>query len=136
MFIQLAKDQKFYDKLSIGISIACIMHCLLFPSLLILFSSFLSLFINGELVHYLLLILVAPVSIFALSMGLKNHKNFLIFLTGLIGLSNLIFALFIPVSFFGLSGEVLFTIIGSTLITAAHYSNYRLCVHIDCDCHE
>jgi hypothetical protein len=44
--------------------------------------------------------------------------------------------LFIPVSFFGLSGEVLFTIIGSTLITAAHYSNYRLCVHIDCDCHE
>ena len=66
MFIQLAKDQKFYDKLSIGISIACIMHCLLFPSLLILFSSFLSLSINGELVHYLLLILVAPVSIFAL----------------------------------------------------------------------
>jgi hypothetical protein len=69
-------------------------------------------------------------------MGLKNHKNSLIFIFGLIGLINLIYALFSSTSFFGLSGEILFTIIGSILIISAHYCNYRLCVHIDCDCHE
>ena len=134
--MQLTKAQKFYDKLSIGISMLCIIHCLLFPSFLILFSSFLSLSFNGEIVHYFLLFLVVPISLLALSMGLKNHKNSLIFIFGLIGLINLIYALFASTSLFGLSGEILFTIIGSILIIGAHYSNYRLCIHIDCDCHE
>jgi len=80
MFIQLAKDQKFYDKLSIGISIACIMHCLLFPSLLILFSSFF-IFIHQWRVGSLpSSIFSSPCKYICLINGIKKSQEFSYFL--------------------------------------------------------
>ena len=136
MFAQLMNAQKISDKLSIGVSLLCVLHCLLFPSFLVIFSSFLSLTIDSELIHYVLLFIVVPISIFALTVGLKNHNNSLVFSTGLIGVISLISALFIDISIFNFSGEILLTLIGSFLISTAHYKNYKLCNHMDCDCHE
>ena len=75
MFAQLIDAQKVSDKVSIGISALCLLHCLLFPSLMVLLSSFISVSLNSELIHYMLLFLVVPVSSFALIVGLNNHKN-------------------------------------------------------------
>ena len=75
MFAQLMNAQKISDKLSIGVSLLCVLHCLFFPSFLIIFSSFLSLTLDSELIHYILLFIVVPISIFALTVGLKNHNN-------------------------------------------------------------
>ena len=74
MFAQLIDAQKVSDKVSIGISALCLLHCLLFPSLMVLLSSFISVSLNSELIHYMLLFLVVPVSSFALIVGL-NKKN-------------------------------------------------------------
>ena len=109
---------------------------LLFPSLLILFSSFISLNIDSETIHYLLLFLVVPASFFALFVGLNNHKNPLIFVTGIVGILILISATVIDILILSFSSETILTIFGSFLVSFAHYKNYKLCNHMDCDCHE
>ena len=136
MFAQLIDAQKVSDKVSIGISALCLLHCLLFPSFMVLLSSFISVSLNSELIHYMLLFLVVPVSSFALIVGLNNHKNSFIFFIGLLGLVILVSALLIELPITIISGEILLTIIGSILITFSHYKNYKLCDHLECDCHE
>ncbi len=136
MFAQLIDAQKVSDKVSIGISALCLLHCLLFPSFMVLLSSFISVSLNSELIHYMLLFLVVPVSSFALIVGLNNHKNSFIFFIGLLGLAILVSALLIELPITIISGEILLTIIGSILITFSHYKNYKLCDHLECDCHE
>ena len=136
MFAQLIDAQKVSDKVSIGISALCLLHCLLFPSFMVLLSSFISVSLNSELIHYMLLFLVVPVSSFALIVGLNNHKNSFIFFIGLSGLAILVSALLIELPITIISGEILLTIIGSILITFSHYKNYKLCDHLECDCHE
>ena len=136
MFAQLIDAQKVSDKVSIGISALCLLHCLLFPSFMVLLSSFISVSLNSELIHYMLLFLVVPVSSFALIVGLNNHKNSFIFSIGLLGLIILVSAIFIELPTKTISGEILLTIIGSILITFSHYKNYKLCNHLECDCHE
>ena len=136
MFAQLIDAQKVSDKVSIGISALCLLHCLLFPSFMVLLSSFISVSLNSELIHYMLLFFVVPVSSFALIVGLNNHKNSFIFFIGLSGLVILVSALFIELPIKTISGEILLTIIGSLLITFSHYKNYKLCDHLECDCHE
>ena len=136
MFAQLIDAQKVSDKVSIGISALCLLHCLLFPSFMVLISSFASVSLNSELIHYMLLFLVVPVSSFALIVGLNNHKNSFVFFIGLLGLAILVSALLIELPITIISGETLLTIIGSILVTFSHYKNYKLCDHLECDCHE
>tara|TARA_B100000614_G_C14157471_1_gene331228 strand:- start:37 stop:447 length:411 start_codon:yes stop_codon:yes gene_type:complete len=136
MFAQLLPAQKFSDKFAISLSVLCVLHCLLFPSLLILFSSFISLNIDSETIHYLLLFLVVPASFFALFVGLNNHKNPLIFVTGIVGILILISATVIDILILSFSSETILTIFGSFLVSFAHYKNYKLCNHMDCNCHE
>ena len=136
MFAQLINAQKISDKVSIGISLLCIMHCLLFPLFLILSSNYLILFLNNELFHYTLLFLVVPLSLFALTIGLKNHNSFSIFILGFVGIIFLLSALFLDIKILFVSSEIFLTILGSSFMMIAHYKNFQLCRHLDCDCHE
>ena len=136
MFAQLIDAQKVSDKVSVGISVLCLFHCLLFPSLMVALSSFISITLNSELIHYMLLFLVVPISSFALIVGLNNHKNSFIFFVGLLGLAILVSALLIELPITIISGEILLTIVGSFLVSFAHYKNYKLCNHMNCDCHD
>ena len=107
MFAQLINAQKVSDKVSVGISVLCLFHCLLFPSLMVALSSFVSLTLNSELIHYMLLFLVVPISSFALIVGLNNHKNSFIFVVGLLGLAILVSALLLELPIKIISGEIL-----------------------------
>ena len=136
MFTQLFNAQKISDRISIGISILCVMHCLLFPSLLIFSSNYLLLFLNNEFFHYILLFLIVPVSTFALTIGSKNHDNYFIFATGLIGIVFLFSALLFDIKILFFSSEILLTLLGSMIVMFAHYKNFQLCRHLNCDCHD
>ena len=125
MFAQLINAQKVSDKVSIGISLLCVMHCLLFPLFLILSSNYLTLFLNNELFHYTLLFLVVPLSLFALTIGLKNHNSFNIFIFGFIGLIFLLSALFFDIKILFVSSEIFLTILGSSFLMIAHYKNFN-----------
>ena len=123
------------DGIAISLSFLCALHCLFVPSFIILAPSFLSISFNNEFIHYLILVLAVPISVFALSIGYKNHKNPSIFVIGFLGLSILLFALFYGNALFGEPGEKGMTLLGSIIVVSAHFRNLKVCKKLDCECH-
>ena len=127
---------EYADKTAISFSFICLVHCLLAPSFLVLISSYITLSYDNELVHYILLFLAIPVSVYALFTGARNHLRYSYFALGLVGISSLIFAVTIGVVFWGEFGEKFFTTIGALVVAFSHYKNFKLCREVDCDsCH-
>ena len=124
------------DKLSITLSLACMIHCLLMPSFLILTSGFLALSIDNELIHKVFLIIVLPVSLYALITGYQNHKILSYLYLGISGLWLLFFAVFFGEGVFGEFTEKSLTLIGSMIVASSHYKNYKACKELACECHE
>ena len=124
------------DKLSITLSLACMIHCLLMPSFLILTSGFLALSIDNELIHKVFLIIVLPISLYALITGYQNHKILSYLYLGISGLWLLFFAVFFGEGVFGEFTEKSLTLIGSMIVASSHYKNYKACKELACECHE
>ena len=124
------------DGLAISLSFLCAVHCLFVPSFIILAPSFLSISFDNEFIHYLILVLAIPISIFALSAGYKAHKNLSMIFIGFLGLSILLFALFYGNALFGETGEKGITLLGSIIVVSAHFRNLKVCKKLDCECHD
>ena len=124
------------DRIAMGLSFACVLHCFLAPSLIVLSYGVSSFNIESELIHYLIIMLTVPISIFALTLGYKNHKGVSFFVTGVIGISVLILAVIMGEDILGDVGEKGLTLVGSIIVVYAHYSNYRTCQKLDCTCHD
>ena len=132
----MIKEQLKTDKLAMTLSLACVAHCFLVPSFLILTSGFLSFSIDNEFIHTLILFIAAPVSTYALVLGYKNHKKTSFFVIGVTGLLILIVAL-LSETMLGESLVKGLTLFGSILIIFAHFKNHQLCKEIDCtSCHD
>ena len=129
------KSQLTSDKFAMSFSAICMIHCLFAPSLIILSYSSLALTVESELIHKAILLLTIPVSIFAISLGYKNHSNNAIIYTGIAGLTILISAILIGESI-GENAELILTILGSLMVITCHYRNYNACKKLNCDCHE
>ena len=129
------KSQLTSDKFAISFSAICMIHCLFAPSLIVLSYSSLALTLESELIHKAILLLTIPVSIFAISLGYKNHSNNSIIYTGIAGLTILISALLIGESI-SANAELILTILGSLMVITCHYRNYNACKKLNCDCHE
>lgn len=124
------------DKIAIGLSAACLMHCLLIPTLSILGASVLSAYLGNELIHYMILFLAIPISALALISGTLNHKTWRVLAFGVSGLSLLIGAVLFGDAIAGEMGELSLTIAGSVLVIFAHIRNQQICREIDCLCHD
>ena len=108
--------QEFSDKTAISLSMICLAHCLLLPSFLVIFSGYITLSYDNEFIHYLLLFIAIPVSIYALITGTKNHSNFTYLVMGMVGIISLIFAVTMGVELWDESGEIVFTSIGASVV--------------------
>ena len=128
--------QKISDKFAISLSAICAIHCFFVPVFLVLFSSFESIQYDNELIHFLFLLMTVPISFFALTLGLKNHKKSSFFILGIAGLIILILALVLGEGILGKLGEKLVTLIGSIIVVFAHFKNYQTCIQIECSCHD
>tara|TARA_B100000214_G_scaffold374932_1_gene359279 strand:+ start:1001 stop:1396 length:396 start_codon:yes stop_codon:yes gene_type:complete len=124
------------DKASITLSMACMIHCLLMPSFLILTSGFFAVSIDNELIHKAFLIIVLPVSLYALITGYRNHRILSYFYLGASGLWILIFAVFFGEGVLGEFAEKSLTLLGSIIVASAHYKNYQACKELACECHD
>ena len=124
------------DGLAISLSFLCAVHCLFMPSFIILAPSLLSISFDNEFIHYLILALAIPISIFALSKGYKAHKSLSMIFIGFLGLSILLFAVLFGNNLFGEIGEKGLTLFGSVIVASAHYRNLKVCKELDCDCHD
>ena len=128
--------QEYSDKTAISLSALCLVHCLLVPSFLVFLSGYVSLSYNNELIHYAILFIAIPVSLYALITGVRNHKSFSFLYLGLIGIISLILAVTLGAQIWGEVGEKALTTVGALLVAISHFKNYRLCREVECDdCH-
>ena len=128
--------QEYSDKTAISLSALCLVHCLLVPSFLVFLSGYVSLSYNNELIHYVILFIAIPVSLYALITGVRNHKSYRFLYLGLTGIISFILAVTLGAQMWGEIGEKVLTTVGALLVAISHFKNYRLCREVECnDCH-
>ena len=86
--------KQFSDKLSICLSLCCILHCIALPVIILMVPSIASLWINNEKVHIILVLFAVPISLFAMAKSLRIHHNYKCISLAVIGLSLLVGAIF------------------------------------------
>ncbi len=120
----MKSSQSVMDRMAIGLSVICTVHCFATPVILALLPSFAVMQIDSEQFHLWILAAVMPTSLLALSLGCKKHKRTRYMVSGVTGLAFMIFAVL-------LGHEVLekaLTLIGSAFIAVAHWFNYQQCL--------
>ena len=123
------------DKTAICLSLLCTIHCLAFPITAILLPAAIAISLADEAWHLWMIIVMLPISVFALIMGCRKHKQYRLLPLGGAGLLILLFAVFAGHDLLGEFGEKVLTLIGSAIVVLGHVWNYRLCKrHERCDC--
>lgn len=115
------------DKIAIGLSTACAIHCLLLPIILIMLPALSTSIFGDENFHQWLLIAVIPTSLIALTMGCRQHRNLSVIVFGLLGLSILIPTAFWGHELLGEAGEKIASVLGAAFIALGHIHNSSLC---------
>ena len=116
-----------YDRTAISLSVICLLQCLALPVSLLFFPTFFLLPLIEQWFHSLLLLLVVPISIFAMLLGCRKHKSYNIIFYGLLGLGILIVNVIWGHDLFGESGEIISTAIGTSILSYGHIQNQKLC---------
>ena len=119
-----------------ALSSACAIHCFFSPAFILLTSGLFSFSFDNESVHYLILLIALPVSLYALISGFMNHKTAYLLTVGVFGLFVLLLAVALGESIMGELGEKTLTLMGSVLIVYAHFKNHQACKELDCSCHD
>ena len=120
------------DRLAISTSALCALHCLALPLLLVVLPAVSTTIFGQESFHVLLLWLVIPLSVVALSMGCRRHKDRAVLLFGFVGLAALIAAASLGHDLLGETGETVLTLVGAGAIAFGHLRNYALCRQVQC----
>lgn len=109
-----------FDRLAIGLSGLCIIHCL-GTALLVALAASTGGMLLDPIVHEAGLMLAIVVGVFALGRGILAHGFMLPSAVGAMGLGVMSGALTLPHD----AGEVIYTIIGVTLLAFGHELNRR-----------
>jgi hypothetical protein len=115
------------DKVAIGFSAICALHCILLPVALIFLPALSTTFLGSEDFHKALLYFVVPSSAIALFLGCKMHGKNHVYVYGAVGIGALLIASFFGHDLFGESGEKLLTLLGAGIISLGHIKNQKLC---------
>jgi len=119
--------QSVADRLAIGLSLLCSLHCLLVPVAVSLLPAFAAWGLDDESYHRWMLLGVIPASAFALTLGCIKHRNYGVIALGVIGVSILCLAVVLGHDLLGEAGERGLTVAGAVLVAFSHFKNYRLC---------
>lgn len=118
-------------------SVACAIHCLALPVLILMLPSITALKLDNEAFHIWMVVAVIPCSIYALFLGCKEHSRRRLFFFAFVGLLMLVLALALGEERIGESGEKIMTVLGAAIVALGHWLNFRLCheqEHKDCAC--
>ncbi|BCD98751.1 MerC domain-containing protein [Marinagarivorans cellulosilyticus] len=129
----MIKVQTLSDTTAISLSLMCALHCLALPLALIVFPSIATLQLDNEYFHFWMIIIVIPISLYALTLGCKAHKRFYTLSIGVLGLALLLLAVSLTETVIKEIGEKILTLMGATFIAFSHYRNYKLCLN-NTDC--
>lgn len=112
------------DRVAIGLSGLCVVHCLALPFLLFV-APFLSQFAEGHL-HAQMLVIILPTSAIALAMGFRRHQNRQILGWATAGMLLLVVGGTVMHAQFGIVMDRVFTIGGSAVLAVSHWFNARM----------
>ena len=113
------------DSLAVAFSGLCLVHCLFAPLLLSVSPFFADSLFASEDAHRWLLLLIVPVSVFALRGGFRRHHNRQVLIYAAIGLGLLTLSAVAGVEYLGDLPEKVVTTLGGLLLAFAHLQNYR-----------
>lgn len=135
MRMNMISTQAFTDKMAISLSLLCALHCLVSPLIIVMLPSLAALQFDGEAFHVWMVLAVIPTSVYALTMGCKQHKRYRLLGLGLFGLLFLLSAVLLGEDLISDFWEKALTVTGAATIALGHYRNYRLCQHQEfCAC--
>ena len=115
------------DRASIGLSVICVLHCFATPILLAFAPSLLALPVADEKFHAVLIFMILPASLIALTMGCRRHGDMSVVYWGCGGLVVLLGTLVLGHDLLGDAGEKIMTVFGSGLVVIGHTLNFRAC---------
>lgn len=127
------QNRSYLDVAAVFLSGICMLHCLALPLVLTILPIVNISLLDETTFHTLMLIVILPVSLIALTIGCRKHRDILTMGLGTLGLGILTFTAFFGHDFFGLTGERFVTSLGGVVLAAAHIQNYRCCRKDDCD---
>jgi len=129
----LDRKERFFDGLAIVLSGTCMLHCLALPILVTVFPIVQGSLLEEQYFHLIMLLLILPTSLIALTVGCRKHKDRLTIALGAMGLTVLTITALFGHDLFGLTGERITTSIGGVVLAAAHIRNYLSCRKVDCN---
>lgn len=121
------------DVAGIAGSVACAIHCVAAPLLLVIGSSVPTVLLADESFHQAMLWLVVPSALLAFWLGCKKHKDVKTFVFGAFGLSGMILSTLLLHDLIGESGERIVVLLSAGMLVAAHVRNFKCCRVEGCD---
>ncbi len=125
--------QIFMDRVAITGSAICLLHCIAMPIFLIIFPSSISVLLQDEKFHHLMIWLVVPSSLLAVVIGCRKHKDSWVLAGVVLGILVVAFTAIFGHDVLGERGEKIFTIIGATVLAVSHIRNQKLCRKGSCN---
>ena len=123
----------YLDRIGVFLSATCLLHCLTLPVLLTIAPITQTGLLDEQTFHLVLLWFILPVSLIALGIGCRQHKDLLILVLGGTGLCLLLFAGLIGHTVLSPSAERGVTIVAGLILAAAHLRNFKICRATNCD---
>lgn len=124
--------QQFLDRLAIGVSGLCAIHCLFTPILLTLLPVTQLAELDEHLFHILLIWLILPSSLIAATLGCSKHKDKLVLVGIATGIFTLIVSAFWGHDLLGEFGEKAATVLATSILALSHWRNFKLCRADEC----
>lgn len=126
------RGRKYLDTAAVFLSGVCMLHCLALPIALTVLPIVNISLLDETTFHLIMMAGILPISVIALSIGCRQHKDKLTLFLGGIGLFILTTTAIFGHAWLGLLGERIATSIGGLILAAAHIQNYRCCRSDDC----
>lgn len=125
--------QRLFDRLAIGASVICAIHCIALPVILAMFPALVVMPVEEHSFHQLLVWFVLPSSLLAVSLGCSRHKDRIVLIGCVIGLSVIVLTAWFGHDLLGETGEKMATLTGAVILSVVHWRNYKLCRKDNCD---
>ncbi len=126
------KRRSYLDTAAVALSSICLLHCLALPIALTAMPILNIAVLDESTFHTIMLVIILPISVIALSIGCRQHKDPLTLILGISGLLTLTIMALFGHDLVGLTGERLITSAGGVILALAHIQNYRCCRVNDC----
>ena len=120
------------DSIAVFCSALCIIHCVALPIFLTILPAINLYFLDHQTFHLILLVVVLPVSILALSLGCRRHRDAMTIIAGVAGLLMITAVAIFGHTLINQADEKFVTSFGSLVLACAHIRNYQICRKSNC----